>query len=53
VWWQHRCWRGIDAKAAAGDPAMIRLRDAGAAQSVRDAFEWVTGHRAQLAVRLR
>jgi hypothetical protein len=53
MWWQDRCWRGIDAKAAAGDPAMIRLRDAGAAQSVRDAFEWVTRHRAELAIRLR
>ena len=30
LWWQDRCWRGIDAKAAAGDPAMIRLRDRGA-----------------------
>jgi hypothetical protein len=49
LWWQDRCWRGIDAKAAAGDPAMIRLRDAGAAQSVRDAFDWVSGHRAELA----
>jgi len=53
VWWQDRCWRGIDANAAATDPAMIRLRDAGAAHSVRAAFEWVTGHRAELAVRLR
>jgi hypothetical protein len=49
LWWQDRCWRGIDATAAAGDPAMIRLREAGAAQSVRDAFGWVSGHRAELA----
>jgi hypothetical protein len=49
LWWQDRCWRGIDEKAAAGDPAMIRLREAGAAQSVRDAFDWVSGHRAELA----
>jgi aminoglycoside phosphotransferase (APT) family kinase protein len=49
LWWQDRCWRGIDAGAAAGDPAMIRLRDDGAAQSVRDAFDWVSGHRAELA----
>jgi hypothetical protein len=49
LWWQDRCWRGIDAKAAAGDPAMIRLREAGAAQSVRDAFDWVSRHRAELA----
>jgi Phosphotransferase enzyme family len=49
VWWQDRCWRGIEGKAAAGDPAMIRLRDSGAARSVRAAFDWVSGHRAELA----
>jgi len=26
MWWQDRCWRGIRAGAAAGDPAMVRLR---------------------------
>jgi hypothetical protein len=31
VWLQERCWRGIEARAAAGDPAMTRLRDGGAA----------------------
>jgi aminoglycoside phosphotransferase (APT) family kinase protein len=49
LWWQDRCWRGIEGKAAAGDPAMIRLRDSGAARSVRAAFDWVSGHRAELA----
>jgi hypothetical protein len=53
LWWQDRCWRGIEAKAAAGDPAMTRLRDIGAARSVRDAFDWVSSHRADLATRLR
>jgi Phosphotransferase enzyme family len=48
MWWQDRCWRGIEDKAAAGDPAMIRLRDSGAARSVRDACDWVSGHRAEL-----
>ena len=52
LWWQDRCWRGIEDKAAAGDPAMIRLRDSGAARSVRDAFDWVIGHRAELAAHL-
>ena len=52
LWWQDRCWRGIEAKAAAGDPAMIRLRDAGAARAVRGAFNWVTSHRAELAAPL-
>jgi hypothetical protein len=49
LWWQDRCWRGIEAKAAGGDPAMTRLRDTGAARSVRDAFDWVAAHRAELA----
>jgi hypothetical protein len=48
LWWQDRCWRGIEDRAAGGDPAMIRLREAGAAQSVRGAFDWVSGHRAEL-----
>jgi hypothetical protein len=52
LWWQDWCWRGIEAKAADGDPAMIRLRDGGAARSVRDAFSSVSGHRDGLAARL-
>ena len=27
-WWQDRRWRGIEAQAAAADPATTRLRDA-------------------------
>ena len=53
LWWQDRCWRGIEAKAADGDPAMIRLRDTGAVRSVRDACNWVTSHRAELATCLK
>jgi len=52
LWWQDRCWRGIEAKAAAGDPAMARLRHRGAARAVRSAFNWVTSHRARLAAGL-
>jgi hypothetical protein len=52
LWWQDRCWRGIEARAADGDPAMIRLRDSGEAQSVREAFDWVSGHRDQLSAGL-
>lgn len=52
LWWQDRCWRGIEAQAAAGDPVMTRLRDSGAPQSVRDAFDWVGSHRAELATHL-
>lgn len=53
LWWQDRCWRGIEAAAAAGDPAMIRLRDGGAARSVRAAHDWVAGHRTELEDWLR
>jgi hypothetical protein len=48
LWWQDRCGRGIEAGAAAGDPAMRRLRDQGAAKAVRADHAWVSAHRAQL-----
>lgn len=48
LWWQDRCWRGIEAKAEAGEPAMIRLRDNGASAEVRAAYKWVDTHRADL-----
>ena len=50
MWWQDRCWRGIQAGAVAGDPAMVRLRNDGAVLKVRAAFRWVAGHRAELEV---
>ncbi len=53
LWWQDRCWRGIQAQAAAGDPAMIRLRDSGAVDSVRDAARWVTENRSELEAALQ
>ena len=49
LWWQDRCWRGILAAAAAGEPAMIRLRDAGAADAVRAEHDWTSRHAAVLA----
>jgi aminoglycoside phosphotransferase (APT) family kinase protein len=52
LWWQDRCWRGIEAKAAAGEPAMIRLRDSGVVDLVRDAADWVTENRAELGAQL-
>jgi hypothetical protein len=45
LWWQDRCWRGIEAAAEAGEPAMVRLRELGAAAEVRVAHRWTTGHR--------
>jgi aminoglycoside phosphotransferase (APT) family kinase protein len=48
LWWQNRCWRGIEAQAAGGEPAMVRLRDMGGARQVRDAARWTAAHRALL-----
>lgn len=45
LWWQDRCRRGIEAQADAGDAAMARLRDAGAARQVQAALQWVSEHR--------
>jgi len=45
LWWQDRCWRGIEAAAEAGMPAMVRLRELGAAREVREAYEWTATHR--------
>ncbi|WP_369227998.1 hypothetical protein AB5J52_47895 [Streptomyces sp. R39] len=44
LWWQDRCWRGIEAQADAGDAAMVRLRDAGAVRQVQAAYQWVSDH---------
>jgi hypothetical protein len=48
LWWQDRCWRGIDAAADAGVAAMVRLREIGAADEVRAAYQWTAQHRAVL-----
>jgi aminoglycoside phosphotransferase (APT) family kinase protein len=53
LWWQDRCWRGIESAAAAGHPAMIRLRDAGVSAQVRAAHDWTIQHRATLDAALR
>jgi hypothetical protein len=50
LWWQDRCWRGIAEKAAAGEPAMVRLRDLGTVEAVRAAYDWTAAHRSTLAV---
>jgi len=52
LWWQDRCWRGMELAAAAGDPAMTRLCDAGAPAQVRAACRWVADHRAELEAAL-
>ena len=45
LWWQDRCWRGIEADMG---PAGERLRAAGVVEEVRAAHDWVAEHRAQL-----
>lgn len=45
LWWQDRCWRGIEAAAEAGEPSMVRLRELGAAAEVRAAYRWTAEHR--------
>jgi phosphotransferase family enzyme len=49
LWWQDRCWRGIEAAADAGKPAGLRLRAAGAASAVRAAWLWTAQYRTVLA----
>jgi hypothetical protein len=45
LWWQGRCWRGIQAGAERGEPAMVGPRECGAVDEVRNAYAWVAGHR--------
>ncbi|SDT28957.1 phosphotransferase [Actinoplanes derwentensis] len=53
LWWQDRCWRGIEAGADSGDPAMSRLRSSGVIDAVRDAYTWTQRHRQPLEAALR
>ncbi|UGT67955.1 phosphotransferase [Nocardia gipuzkoensis] len=48
LWWQQRCWRGIESRAAAGEAAMIALRGTGTVEAIRAAHHWVHSHRVQL-----
>ncbi len=48
LWWQDRCWRGIEAQANGGDVAMARLRGAGSVRQIQTAYRWVSDHRAAL-----
>jgi hypothetical protein len=52
LWWQDRCWRGIEAAALAGKPSGVALREAGAVASVRAAWRWVAEHRGELEAAL-
>ncbi len=48
LWWQDRCWRGIERGAQAGQPGARRLRETGAVEEVRAARRWVAAHRDRL-----
>lgn len=52
LWWQDRCWRGIDAGAQAGHAAMAGLRASGAVRSVRAAYDWLLAHQAEIEATL-
>ncbi|MQA03128.1 MAG: phosphotransferase [Streptosporangiales bacterium] len=53
LWWQDRCWRGIETEAAAGDEAKIALRDSGVCAAIRAAHEWLAAHRRTFEIALR
>jgi hypothetical protein len=48
LWWQDRCWRGIETAAASGDAAMARLCDLGVPGQIREAYDWVRRHQVDL-----
>ena len=53
LWWQDRCWRGIEAGAERGEPSMVGLRASGVVEEIRDAYGWVAAHRRELGAFLR
>lgn len=53
MWWQDRCWRGIEAAAKAGDPAGVTLRAAGVVEGVRTSWSWVADHQHELEKGIR
>lgn len=40
LWWQDRCWRGIDEGADHGDASLRVLREGGVVEEVRGAEQW-------------
>jgi len=53
LWWQDRCWRGIQAEIDAGTEAVRGLAEAGAVAAVLADFEWTRRHRGTLEAGLR
>jgi len=48
LWWQDRCWRGIEAAASSGDTAMRRLVQECAPHQIRQAHAWTEAHQHRL-----
>jgi hypothetical protein len=48
LWWQDRCWRGIQAEAEAADPRMQALRSDGVIERVQADFRWTLRHLARV-----
>jgi hypothetical protein len=40
LWWQERCWNGIEAAARQGNAAMRQLVDNGVSTAIKDAESW-------------
>ncbi|MFD4561111.1 phosphotransferase [Streptomyces sp. NPDC058469] len=53
LWWQDRCWRGIESGAERGERGMAGLRASGVVDEIRDAHDWVAAHRRELGTFLR
>jgi aminoglycoside phosphotransferase (APT) family kinase protein len=48
LWWQDRCWRGIEAEASAGVAHAVRLRGLGVVQDIQDQYRWTAANRSRL-----
>ena len=49
LWWQDRCWRGIETAAVDGDPAMQRLVSDKVPDQIRQSYAWTVAHQDELA----
>jgi hypothetical protein len=45
LWWQDRCWRGIEAEASVGVEHAVRLRALGHVKGIQDQYRWTAGNR--------
>jgi hypothetical protein len=48
LWWQDRCWRGIQNRIDRGSKNVRRLEDAGAVGAVRADYQWTVRNRSVL-----